>query len=307
VNDCILSASDGHGSVGSCRLRPNVVVSIVAVLFVTSAALGGTRTAVQTLPTERASSERRLFSMRSQPAWQAILVRLEQLGLRVEKTDRKNQAVMTKWGTFGSTGLEWLEADAVPSKYVGKRVRYLIFVSPFVEPARVSVASMIEATDSESRIQSLIYNSSTANLALMGQLAKVLGEAHSVPIDFEERRRKTASLLPAAEVSDCLRLPLSEIFRGRKATPPTKISLTDFDIVYAAKDLVSKTEGTVRVDFTILEDGTVTDLTLVGAPVGHQLDASALGASSLLLFSPARVGECSLAAKFTHVVTFRVR
>ncbi|MCX6544371.1 MAG: hypothetical protein NTV05_08145 [Acidobacteria bacterium] len=92
------------------------------------------------------ASEKRMFDIRSRQAWDAVQRRLVEIGFSSDKTDRANQVVLTKWRDVGDKGMEWLVAPALPQTYVTKRIRFEVFVSPFAEPARVHVGSIMEET-----------------------------------------------------------------------------------------------------------------------------------------------------------------
>src|SRR5262245_60282011 len=79
------------------------------------------------------ASERRLFEVRSQQAWELVQKRLNELGFSLDKIDRQNQLVLTKWREVGARGMEWLPKPARPGPYVAERIRFEVFVSPFAE------------------------------------------------------------------------------------------------------------------------------------------------------------------------------
>ena len=252
-----------------------------------------------------AASERRLFSVRSHQAWEVVRKRLNELGLSPDKTDGASQAVLTKWREVGAKGVEWLPAATLPEPYVAKRIRFLVFVSPFAEPARVSIGSLIEATDrSTSASRAVVYNGSDVNRTLMREIAKALGEdGLPIPTDREERRKISLSVLKDA-ADDCLRRGAPP--KGAKVTAPRKIPVSVFEVLYPAQALAASTEGTVRVEFVILEDGTVSDIRVLDRSLGRQLEASAIGAVSLLLYSPAKLNECAVPTIMTYSVHYRV-
>jgi TonB family protein len=252
------------------------------------------------------SSERRLFSTRSQEAWEVVHKRMKELGLSPDKTDRASQATLTKWQEVGAKGLEWLPAVMLEEPYVAKRIRFVVFVSPFAEPARVSIGSLIETEDRRSATsRALVYNSSTANRALMSEISTALGEdGLPIPGDRDERRKLALSVLKD-RATDCLRQETP--VKGAKLTPPRKITLSNFDIVYPTPAQATRTEATIRVEFQILEDGTVTGLRSLDGPIGQQLEAAVFGAVSLLLFTPAMLDECHVPTVVTNQVNYRMR
>jgi TonB family protein len=250
------------------------------------------------------SPERHLFALRSRPAWERVQTRLKELGLTPDKTDRQNQVLLTRWTDIGAKGVEWLLTPEMPEPYAAEGVRYEVFVSPFAEPARVSVGSVTKATKKHSSDSTAtVYNLAAVNRALMGQLAKALGgTGQAIPVDAVERRDLALSLL-GDEADECLRGGPSD--RSAPVTPPRKIPLSVFEFLYPAPARSEGKEGAVKVGFTILEDGGVASVHLLGPPIGHQLEASALGAASLLLYEPTRRGRCPAVAAMTYTVNYR--
>lgn len=251
------------------------------------------------------ASERRLFDVRSHQAWEIVQKRLRELGLATDKIDRGSQLALTKWRDIGATGLEWLPAPALPEQYAARRVRFQVFVSPFAEPAHVYVGSLAEVRHVPSGASATAYNVANVNTALMAEIAKAIGQdGRPIPVDREQRRQLALSALKD-DADDCLRHGPPP--RGAKLTPPRKIRLSEFEFIYPAPALAAGKEGAVQVEFTILEDGGVTDIRLLGPRLGDQFAASAMGAASLLLYSPAKLNECRVTTTMTYRVRYRTR
>jgi TonB family protein len=281
---------------------------MVALLLITAVAVGHFRpTPAQGArssnpPLAWPASASRLFDIRSYQAWQLVQKRLNELGFAPDRMDRAEQVMLTKWREVGAKGMEWLPAPLAPMPYVAKRVRFEVFVSPFAEPAHVYVGSLMEATDTQDSTSATAYNMSNVNTALMGEIAKALG-ADGVPIPANaEHRRKLALSVLGDGADDCLRHGWP---KGGKITPPRKISISEFEVIYPAPALKERIEGSVQVEFTILEDGAVTGIRLLGPPLGGQLEASAIGAASLLLYRPAKMDDCRIPAIMTYTVRYR--
>ena len=251
------------------------------------------------------ASERRMFPIRSKQAWEAVRKRLDELTLASDKTDAATQAILTRWRDVGSKGLEWLPDLPLQRPYVVTRVRFVVFVSPFAEPARVSVGSVVEGKDLLVPTTRLtFYNLSAVNKALMGEIVKVFGqEGVPVPANREDRRKTSLSFLSDAPDA-CL---LHDLPLAKAVTAPKRIPLSEFEILYPTQAIDTRAAGLVRVQLEILEDGTVANIRLVDSPLGRQLDAAAIGAVSLLLYSPARSNDCAVPAMMTYSVRYRVQ
>ena len=255
------------------------------------------------------ASERRMFAVRSQEAWKVVAQRLTQLGFVPDKTDRSNQAVLTKWRAVGDKGLEWLPAALPVDPHVPRRMRFLVFVSPFVEPARLAVASILETSNpGNPRSVGVGYNVSSFNRALMGELARALGqEGRPIAEAWGERSQTALDLLKDGNADPCLRTPPLRPSTQDKITPPRIIPLSKFEPVYPAEAETSGEQGTVRVEFTIQEDGTATGVQVLNSTDGSPLNVSAAGVTSLLLFTPARIKDCPVPAVSTHDVRYQLR
>lgn len=285
---------------------------MVAWLFVACVAfaqptLSATQAVPVATPTPAGPSlERRLFRVRSPAAWQVVQKRLSELGLATDKVDRENQFTLTKWRDVGAKGMEWLPALQLPEGYVAEQVRFEVFVSPFAEPARVYVGSLMQARKVGSAPGSAtVYNVSALNMALMAEIARALGdEGVPIPEDREQRRRLALASLED-EADECLRQGSPP--KNARLTPPKRISASVFEPLYPADAVRERKEGSVQVEFTILEDGGVTGVRSLGLPLGHQLERSAMGAASLLLYSPTKLNECRVPTVMTYTVHYRQR
>lgn len=252
------------------------------------------------------ASERRMYAVKSDQAWQRVQDQLRTLGFSFDKVDRTNHVVLTKWRAPKAEGLEWLPTARLPEEYVPERVRFLVFVSPFAEPARVYVGSMLEARKlGLTRASATVYNLRNLNDALMSEMSKALGEEGvPIPPDHAARRGLALSLLRDS-ADDCSKRESAP--PGAKITPPQKIPISEFEVLYPPAAIKERAEGQVKVEFTVLEDGGVIDARLLDPPLGRQLGASALGAASLLLYRPTSLGECSVPTVMTYTVNYRLR
>jgi hypothetical protein len=149
--------------------------------LVATAALASAR-ADPTTASEREpfGPERGMFEIRPRDAWTIVQERLKGLGLKVDKIDPDNQALLTRWRRVSRKDADWLPALHPPEPYVADRIRFEVFVSPFIEPARVYVGSQIDAVRSglsEGAPGATVYNKVTANRALMAEIARAFASA----------------------------------------------------------------------------------------------------------------------------------
>jgi len=248
-------------------------------------------------------NEGRLFALPSREAWGFVQARLKELGLAAAKTDGDNQLLLTKPASFGSDRFKWLPRPATARQYAPERVQFEVFVSPFVEPARVYVGSVTELGLAKARsARSLLYNSRALNLALLGELAKALGQqGFAIPSSRQERDMLAASMLKG-RVDDCPKRIESCVEPSRELQEPRKLPLSEFDIHYPQAAVDNRLQAPVVLELDVIEDGAV-----VGVPRGHQLDAAAAGATSLLVYSPLRLCGCPAEHLSTYTINYRIQ
>lgn len=237
--------------------------------------------------------ERRTFAVSSGDAWRVVQQRLKDMRLPVAELDRKHQALLTRWRSVGFSESEWLPALPIPESRSADRVRFLVFVSPFVEPAHVSVGCQLELRSRHGQdSRALLFNEATANVALMEEIARALGTAGLPVFEATAPDPCAQGARPGA---------------GGPITPPEKIPLSQFEVPFPGPDLAQGQGGVVTLEMNVRADGGVSDLRVVGPPVGVQLEAAAMGAASLLLYAPPRIDGCPTRFQMTYTVRFRSR
>ena len=253
-------------------------------------------------------NEGRLFALPSREAWGFVQARLKELGLAAAKTDGDNQLLLTKPASFGSDRFNWLPWPATAKQYAPERVQFEVFVSPFVEPARVYVGSVTELQVARVKgARSLLYNNRALNLALLGELAKALGQqGFAIPSSRQERDLLTTSILKG-RVDECPQRIESCREPSRQLQEPRKLPLSQFDIHYPQAAVDNRLQAPVVLELDIIEDGAVVGGRLRSAPRGHQLDAAAAGATSLLVYSPLRLCGCPAEHMSTYTINYRIQ
>jgi TonB family protein len=253
-------------------------------------------------PVNRAgpASERRTFAVATTDAWKTVQARLVELGLAADKTDPVHQLLLTRRLKLNQKAPAWLLAarSAVPAGLDDVRAQFLVFVSPFAQRTHVYVGSVVDGVPLARR-EMFYYNVRAFNQALMGELATALereAEARA-PADGGGARSTMPGGVPAA-----CRAPEG----ATGPVPPERIALSKFQFIYPAAALKNGTESPIQVALTILEDGGVTDLRVISKDVGDQLEESALGVSSLMLFTPARVGTTCIGTRATITVNYQI-
>jgi TonB family protein len=181
----------------------------------------------------------------------------------------------------------------VPVRYLADRIRFLVFVSPFVEPACVYVGSQMELENTERpSSHGISYNVPSANQALMAEIDGAFARASLpkyVANDADPCRRRQV-MGPGPQ----------------KIVRPEKIALSEFEVAYPRPDKKSGFDGVVALELSVLEDGGVGRLRVIRSPGGEQLETAATGAASLLLFSPLTIDDCPMAFVLSYDVRFHL-
>jgi hypothetical protein len=280
-----------------------LAISTAALSLWTSEARGAEASSTPAWPRK----EGRLFAKPSRQAWAVVQERLKELGLAAEKTDRENQLLLTRWGDFGDAHFKWLPPPRLPGEFTPVRVRFEVFVSPFVEPARLYVGSVTEVRRTTGRVSpGFLYNDRRLNEALLRALAKALGQGFPIPSSREGRQKLAASILKGPP-DDCARRTRSCPDSANKLEKPEKVALSEFEILFPEDAARERVEAPVVVELDVREDGAVVGGRLVGSPRGHQLEDSAAGATSLLVFSPLKLCGCPAPHVTVYTINYRVR
>jgi hypothetical protein len=253
-------------------------------------------------------SEGRLFDMSSKDAWRRVQDRLKELGLAVEKADGKNRLLLTRWAHFGDSRLQWLARPKLRGEYAAEQVRFEVFVSPFVEPARLYVGSVTQLRLMTGRVsKAILYNDPTVNTALLRQLAQALGQdGFPIPASQEERQKLAASMLKG-KPDECARRIESCRVSSSRLDKPEKLALSEFEVVFPEQAARERVEAPVVVQLDVSEDGAVVGGQVLGSRRGHQLEVSAAGATSLLVFSPLRLCGCPAPHTTVYTIDYRLR
>ena len=252
-------------------------------------------------------NEGRLFDMSSGDAWRRVQERLKELGLEAEETDGKNRLLVTRPVYFGDPRFEWLPRPRLSRQYASVRTRFEVFVSPFVEPARLYVGSVTELRQLTAKVTpAVLYNDPTVNTALLRQLAKAFAQdGFPIPASREERQKLAASMLKG-QPDECSRRMQSCHVSSSELDKPEKLALSEFEVVFPEQAARERVEAAVVVQLDVSEDGAVFGGQVLGSQRGHQLEVSAAGATSLLVFSPLRRCGCPAPNMTVYTIDYRL-
>ncbi len=234
------------------------------------------------------------FPLESAKAWGLIQSALADQRIKTRVKEKEAQVIITRPLRPLDQNTNWLTPPEMPSGYLFESAEIHLFVSPFVEPARVYVGSVSTFKVLVSGGSATLYNDPTVNASVMAWVTRTLGmEAEPVPAI-----RKAGT--PAAPACVPLRGAPKEI------VPPRKIESTQLEVLYPKNALADRETGSVVIKMAIREDGSTADLQLEGTPPHPSMGVSALGAVSLLRYHPTRIAGCPVTVHLTYRVNFRL-
>jgi hypothetical protein len=247
-----------------------------------------------------------MLKLPSAEVWGRVRAAVDSLGLDVEQVDPNHQVLRTRWYRPGHKKRAWLESPTLPRGYENPRMQFLVYVSPFVEPARLYVGSVLELERSSDQ-KAVAHNVRQVNLALMGKLEEVLGQqAWNVPADRDERAKLQLTLrggLPDA----CAATSAAGDFDDADIVPPEKITVSEYPVQFTDAAMRAHRGGAVRLELILTEDGTLAGIRPGGEPIGFDLEKAAAGPLSLLLYTPTRRGSCPVVTTVNITVNFHLR
>jgi TonB family protein len=98
------------------------------------------------------------------------------------------------------------------------------------------------------------------------------------------------------------RLPVHKI-----TEQPKKLPLSVFETPYPGPDFGAHKAGAVTLKLHVLGTGAVESVQVAGPRVGVQLEAAAVGAASLLLYSPLKLDGCPVPLEMLYTVNFKLQ
>jgi len=234
------------------------------------------------------------FSLESNKAWDRIRSALADQRIKTRVLEKDTQVIITRPLRTLDQNTSWLAAPDVPSGYLFESAEIHLFVSPFVEPARVYVGSVSTFKVLLNAGSATLYNDPAVNASVMAWVTRTLGtEAQPVPTTRSAGESGAPTCVPSG--SD-----------PKKIVPPKRIESTRLEVLYPRNAVADRQAGSVVVKMAIREDGSTGALQLDGTPPEHSMGVSALGAASLLRYHPTLFGGCRVTAHMTYTVNFRL-
>jgi hypothetical protein len=245
----------------------------------------------------------RMYATSSSNAWTAVRNALNRLKVGTHYVSDEHHYLTTKW--IGMTtpagrivGDLGLGADVKVNRFM-----LVAFVSPFVEPARVHVRSVVDVANRGRRgSQFLLYNLPAASQLVFRELENV---ATSRPLPISQITRAQIASALAPERSPCATGLSAEQYEAAPTQLPRR--LFDWAPSYPADSLAKHRNGIVGIEGHLFEDGTLLPIAVLNRPADDDLTAAALGAASLWHFTPASTEGCTRPLDIAIEIQFSIR
>ena len=245
--------------------------------------------------------ERRMFNRPSADVWTVVQSELQQLGLKPDKVDKRHRIWLTEWVDMRERRPPWLPAPEMPSRFELHRARFQVFVSPYAEPARLYVGSVLDLSNkSNQSMRAVVYNAPELNQALLERLVPALGQGHSIPTDFMERRKLALATL--GEQADTCALRRTWDCASTPMKSPRVLGISELEITHP---MDGGPVRTVVVEVGISEDGGVVSVNQPCDQPGSPLDTRVAGPLSLRVYEPTIGDGCPVASILRQTVRFR--
>jgi TonB family protein len=254
----------------------------------------------------------RMYSVSASVAWKKLLEWLARTGIKTKKVDAAHQLVFTKLVNVRGGPLAF--PATIGDGCVPRRFQIQVFVSPYAEPARVYVASLIEA---DRRIgpgteEWIAYNSPVPSTWLLEEFSKYLGDpGRAMPVTTTARAALADQLRTDASAPMCTPSRAA----GRVKSP---VRFFELPPVYPARLHAAGRSGQVRYEFFIEEDGSAVFSRFLDSPeippalaAATPEDQPFLDAARAILtfwrFEPTRVDGCPVVTVANADVNFTLK
>jgi hypothetical protein len=274
-------------------------------VFTGLACLGALVAGVSVYPTEGnyPGHQGRIYPVNARDVWRTAHAWLEAVGLPTAGLDQERQALVTEARFFGD--VKGAPRPDVGPGYIPEAFQVHLYVSPFVEPARLYVGTVVRAAKPLARkTVALAYNSAQLNGWVFDGIETLLNtQGRLIPLEQEDRRRLSLALSPDG-ADPCLVRGFPESYAAGTLIEPKRIQSTQVEIPYPVEEQRRQQRGAVAVELLVLEDGAVSPSWPGGLPTRNAFGNAAIGALSLLKYEPTRYEDCPVPTYITFTVQF---
>lgn len=248
----------------------------------------------------------RMYARTSEELWERLLGVLKEYKVRFKKQDGVAVTDFMRLGNFRG-----MPAPKLSPGYEPDRIQFHLFVPQRPGPARVYVATWLNARKSVDRHVWYLANIHSAENWLLDQIDASLGEkGNPIPTDIEDRVALARRLMTTSAALEDPCLSKNPPADKTGVEPPVRIALSNIKPPYDTRDQQVRNQGRVMVEAEIQEDGAVSGLEIL-APPGpdppHHLEGAALFAVPFWRYHPATQNGCPVRVYFTVIVDFSMK
>ena len=246
-----------------------------------------------------------MYAVPHAAAWQALLDVVTEAKLGIDER-REAQGLLITKSVEVSRDRFGVGPPDLPVPFDKAAVQFYVFVSPFAEPARVYVGSLVIGS-SKAQVHDapeaslVVYNSWALGTWLLARITQRLNvPAQLIPQTVDRRNALAQSLLPYVDA--CLKPN-----RAHTGVVKDPVPIYRMDPVYPEDQLALRNTATVDVDGMVDEDGAFVPLRVRSdTPVSPTIEGAALAAAELWRFRPFQDGNCAAAGQITVELSFRL-
>ncbi|HLA77778.1 MAG TPA: energy transducer TonB [Vicinamibacteria bacterium] len=216
------------------------------------------------------------------------------LGLSVESRDQQAQVLTTKWQSLSRQRRNGLEPQSLEAGARAEEFQLNLFVSPFVEPARVYVDAVAQSRGARPRTW---YAFEPVAVWFFDRLAERMGEeGRPVPVTWASGDERSNAQEGHPECTP------SAAADGAKHGLDEPKRLVSRPPIFPGRDLGRS--GTVLLEALIGADGAVQHLRVLDAPAETRMAVAAASAVNLWRYQPARLQGCPVPTSMKVTVNF---
>ncbi|HUR32542.1 MAG TPA: TonB family protein [Vicinamibacterales bacterium] len=243
----------------------------------------------------------RMYPGSSRDMWTVVNTLAHTAGLEIDTRDDGHQLLITKWIKVDDRARRTFGGLAGTNRQP-RRIRLTMYVSPFVEPARVHLGSMVEVREQGPGGGDFrFYNVAELQQWFFGALDRMAGVGTPLPISAVHRRRLARSLVQTLGVDPCFEDDLR--LNAGSGTRPLETVFKEQPIYPAAK---YRSQGEMTFETRVLEDGVVVPISVVGPAPAEDLRRAAVGAMGLWRMVPLSIDGCAVPASMPMHASFRL-
>jgi TonB family protein len=257
-----------------------------------------------------------MLSASSSDTWKAVRALAGMLRIPIEKADDAAQLLTSRATRYSTLRLPASTVDP-PAGFAPDRVTLYVYVTPGMEPARVSVGSIMRlwavARDDGRTLVS--YGHDAIARWFLSELARYMGvQMETLSASAERRAAQSRKLMPAGLSDPCTTAPAGLVRMPRPDETHTPVLTRPRPLVHDIKPTYPADQLEARKSARILFRGEITEHgTLINPPMTEPVDAPASFVSAAQLafglwrFTPGETQGCPVRVDASFESSFVLR